>query len=52
MINLLFRCFLALPVVSDINFVTGDTGVHLWLVEQGRKTVVFTNRLNHLRGLD
>ncbi|HHW72558.1 MAG TPA: histidine phosphatase family protein [Firmicutes bacterium] len=52
MINLLFRCFLALPVVSDINFVTGDTGVHLWLVEQGRKTVVFTNRLDHLRGLD
>lgn len=32
MINMLFRCFLALPMDSDLMFSTGDTGIHLWSI--------------------
>ena len=50
-ITQLFRCFLGLPVVCDCFFSTGDTGVHLWSLESGRRTIVFANSLEHLQAL-
>ena len=52
MINQLYRCFLELPVLCSVYFATGDTGVHLWSVESGKRTVVFSNRLEHLNAFD
>ncbi|HPT82566.1 MAG TPA: histidine phosphatase family protein [Limnochordia bacterium] len=52
MINQLFRCFLQLPVVCDYYFATGDTGVHLWRVEDGKRAVIFSNKQDHLCGLE
>ena len=48
MINMLFRSFLQLPVKDDISITTGDTGIHRWDIEDGRRRVVFANRLVHL----
>lgn len=51
MINMLFQCFLGLPVISDVLFSTGDTGIHLWTITPKGRRVIFTNRLEHLRFL-
>jgi len=51
MINQLFRCFLQLPVVCEVFLATGDTGVHLWRLEESRRAVIFSNRLDHLCSL-
>ncbi len=51
MINQLFRCFLQLPLTTDVIFSSGDTGIHLWRVGEKRRLVVFANRQEHLIGL-
>lgn len=48
MINMLFHCFLSLPVISDVIFGTGDTGIHLWKITPNGRNVVFTNVQEHL----
>lgn len=43
MINMLFRCFAALPLTDDVFLASGDTGIHLWEVTQegGRGAAAF-----------
>jgi 2,3-bisphosphoglycerate-dependent phosphoglycerate mutase len=48
MISMLFRSFLNLPYNSPVYIPTGDTGVHIWEYDKGKKTVVRTNLLSHL----
>jgi 2,3-bisphosphoglycerate-dependent phosphoglycerate mutase len=48
MINMLFRSFLNLPLQTEVNLSTGDTGIHLWKVSNKDKTVLFSNFLGHL----
>lgn len=48
MINMLFHCFLELPIESNIIFSSGDTGIHLWRLTPQERRVVFTNKLDHL----
>ncbi|RMF45324.1 MAG: histidine phosphatase family protein [Anaerolineae bacterium] len=49
LINMLYRVFLGLPVErEDIGFSTGDTGMHLWEVRDGRHIVRFSNFTAHL----
>lgn len=51
MINMLFRAFLKLPVITDVSLTNGDTVVHLWEVDGEKRKVVFMGRDEHLRGL-
>lgn len=48
-INMLFRSFLNLPLQTEVNLRTGDTGIHLWNVSNKEKTVHFSNFLGHLK---
>jgi len=48
MINMLFHCFLSLPMAGDVVFGTGDTGIHLWRITPNERIVVFTNSQEHL----
>lgn len=47
MINQLYHSFLSLPIVSSIQFVTGDTGIHLWQYDNNERIIVFSNRTEH-----
>lgn len=47
-IKMLYQAFLGLPIASDVVFATGDTGIHLWDCEPGRRRIVFANRTKHL----
>lgn len=52
MINMLFRCFAALPNTDDIFLSSGDTGIHLWEMTKDaglwRRRILFSNRQDHL----
>ncbi len=49
MINMLFRCFLRLPMDSDFSIATADTGVHLWVVRDDQsRHIAFLNSTKHL----
>ena len=48
MINRLCHCLLRLPLESDAVFYTGDTGIHVWRLTEGRRTILFLNKTNHL----
>lgn len=48
MINMLFQCFLSLPMNFGIVWSTGDTGIHLWRVTPEKRAVVFANKQDHL----
>ena len=47
-ISMLFRSFLNLPYDSQVFLPTGDTGVHIWNYDNGNKTILKTNSLEHL----
>lgn len=47
MIGQLYRAFLRLPVDAAYAFYTGDTGVHIWHVENGRRAVEAANLIVH-----
>ncbi len=47
-IKMLYQAFLGLPIASDIVFATGDTGIHLWEYEPGKRRIVFANHTEHL----
>jgi 2,3-bisphosphoglycerate-dependent phosphoglycerate mutase len=47
-INMLFRCFMMLPVNTDTRISTADTGVHLWKVDGKERKIIFLNRQEHL----
>ncbi len=46
MINQLYHVFLRLPIESKIFFVTGDTGIHEWILREERY-ILTTNYLGH-----
>lgn len=48
MISMLFRSFLNLPVNADFYLSTGDTGVHFWMIKNGVRLIIFSNRVEHL----
>ncbi len=48
MINMLFRSFMLLPINTDINLYTGDTGVHFWRLNGNEKIILFSNKQEHL----
>jgi 2,3-bisphosphoglycerate-dependent phosphoglycerate mutase len=48
MINCICHCLLRLPLECDTVFCTGDTGIHGWQLTEGRRTIMFLNRMNHL----
>ncbi len=50
-ITRLFRCFLQLPMSTQVRAGTGDTGIHLWRVFDDNRYVVFMNRADHLASL-
>lgn len=47
-IKMLYQAFLGLPIASDVVFVTGDTGIHLWEYDSGRRRILFSNSIEHL----
>ncbi len=51
MVNQLYRSFLRLNVDSDISFATGDTGIHEWLITNGRRIIVRSNITAHADGI-
>ncbi len=48
MINQLYQAFLKLPVTSGMSFVTGDTGIHEWLIKDEERYVLRANSMTHL----
>ena len=48
MINQLYQAFLKLPVSSRMAFVTGDTGIHEWLIKGEERYVLKANDTTHL----
>ena len=49
MINQLFYSFLSLPIVSSIHFATGDTGIHLWHLDDKERFIMFSNNTEHYK---
>lgn len=49
MVNQLYRAFLRLPVDSDAGFATGDTSIHEWRINEGRRIVVTSNMTDHAK---
>jgi 2,3-bisphosphoglycerate-dependent phosphoglycerate mutase len=50
MINQLYHSFLSLPVASNIHIATGDTGIHLWHLDDKGRSIVFSNYTNYASG--
>lgn len=51
-INMLFRCFMDLPVKTNIYLSTGDTGIHYWHVTPKHRQIIFNNYREHIADLD
>lgn len=51
MINQLYRSLMGLPVASDIFFGTGDTGVHVWKLQDGEIRIIKANMTEHTKGI-
>lgn len=49
MITNLFHAFLGMPMVNDVYFLTGDTGIHLLEINERGSVVHFTNSTTHLK---
>jgi 2,3-bisphosphoglycerate-dependent phosphoglycerate mutase len=47
-ITMLYRSFLNLPMNTNVGIYTGDTGVHLWRIENDQRIILFSNYQNHL----
>ena len=44
MINQLYASFLRLPVDNNISFVTGDTGIHCWYIDDKSRRIIAANQ--------
>ncbi|QUH19328.1 histidine phosphatase family protein [Alkaliphilus sp. B6464] len=49
LITMLYRSFLNMPIDTNVWLSSGDTGVHLWQINNDKKIVMFTNIQEHLR---
>ena len=47
MINQLYRAFLKLPVETEFLFLTGDTGIHEWVIKENSRIVLRANFIPH-----
>lgn len=47
MINQLYRAFLKLPVETEFSFLTGDTGIHEWVIKENSRIVLRANFIPH-----
>lgn len=47
-INQLYSAYLRLPIDCGTVFLTGDTGIHEWLIRDGKRIIVGSNSLIHL----
>jgi 2,3-bisphosphoglycerate-dependent phosphoglycerate mutase len=47
-INMLFRSFIRLPLDSNISITSGDTGIHLWHVNDKERRIIFNNYQEHI----
>ncbi len=52
MINQLFAALIGLPPAAAPRFLTGDTGIHLWILSQEGSRLMFANKQEHLALLD
>lgn len=48
LINQLYQAFLNLPVNSGSFFMTGDTGIHEWMIKSQERYIVRADNLAHL----
>jgi 2,3-bisphosphoglycerate-dependent phosphoglycerate mutase len=48
LINMLFQSFLNLPIKNEVSIHTGDTGVHIWRISEGKKEIIMLNGKEHL----
>ena len=48
MINRLYRSFLNMEYNVNVSYPTADTGIHLWEIENGKRTIVYSNLQKHL----
>ena len=48
MINQLFDVLIGLPTTAPTRFLTGDTGVHLWVLDEAGARLMFSNCQEHL----
>ena len=48
MINQLFAALIGLPPASAQRFLTGDTGIHLWILTEDGPRLMFANKQEHL----
>ena len=51
MINQLYHAVLALPVLTNVFFSTGDTGIHLWEVSAGGVRILNSTMCGHADGI-
>ena len=51
MVNQLYRAFLRFPIETDIGFATGDTGIHEWRIQEGRRIIAKANMTAHTEGI-
>ncbi len=52
MINQLFRSFIYSSIDSKIIYYTDDTGIHEWVVQDGLRYIIYSNRNSHLLEFD
>jgi 2,3-bisphosphoglycerate-dependent phosphoglycerate mutase len=50
-INMFFRSFIRLPLDSNISITSGDTGIHLWHVNDKERRIIFNNYQEHIRDI-
>ncbi len=48
MIDMLFQCFLGLPLEERLHLRTGDTGIHCWRAGTEGRSILFCNSQEHL----
>jgi len=51
MINMLFRSFIESSTNSDISIKSGDTGIHYWKINSGKKSIQFCNKNEHIKNI-
>lgn len=51
MINQLFASLLGLPPAATPRFLTGDTGIHLWMLTPEGSRLMYANRQEHLKSI-
>ncbi|MFJ5770982.1 histidine phosphatase family protein [Psychrobacillus sp. NPDC093180] len=50
LISQFLKAYLQQPISSQHFFATGDTGIHLLEIKEGKRVIRFLNRLEHLNG--